>query len=54
MPVFANAVAFPLFDVYNGLMSTPTIYADRGNGGLRVAAANLPAGTYNVTFTYIY
>lgn len=53
LPAFATPTVFTLYDQYNGLKTSPTIYADTGNTGLRVAAANLTAGTYNVYFSYL-
>ena len=53
LPAFATPAVFTLYDQYNGLKTSPTIYADFGNEGLRVGAANLTAGTYNVYFSYI-
>lgn len=53
LPAFITGGTFPLYDQYNGLMASPTLYADTGIFGLRVGAADLPAGTYSVTFAYI-
>lgn len=51
LPLFAVGQVMPLYTLSN----TPTsycLYADNGNNGLRAASA-LPAGTYNVSFTYL-
>lgn len=51
LPLLAVGQVMPLYSISN----TPTeytLYADSGNNGLRAASA-LPAGTYNVSFTYL-
>jgi hypothetical protein len=53
LPAAATSAVFPLLDQYNGLLTSPTLYMDVHNSGLRVGAANMPAGTYNVYFNYI-
>lgn len=53
LPAAATSIVFPLLTLYNSLLTSPTLYMDIHNSGLRVGAANMPAGTYNVAFTYI-
>lgn len=53
LPASATSIVFPLLTQYNGLFTSPTLYMDIHNSGLRVGAANMSAGTYNVAFTYI-
>ncbi len=53
LPALATSAVFTLLNEYNGQYTSPTLYADAGNTGLRVGAANMAAGTYNVSFTYI-
>lgn len=53
LPAFDVSSVFPLLSTYNGILTTASLYCDRGNAGLRVGAANLPAGSYAVSFSYI-
>lgn len=53
LPALASSAVFTLLNEYNGQYTSPVLYADEGNTGLRVGAANMSAGTYNVSFTYI-
>lgn len=53
LPAFATSAVFTLLNEYNGQYTSPVLYTDTGNAGLRVGAANMAAGTYNVSFTYI-
>ena len=51
LPPFAAGQVIPLCAL-NNTQTTYNLYADASNAGLRATAA-LPAGTYNVSFTYI-
>lgn len=51
LPGFAVGQVMPLY-TENNTPTTYTLYSDTANVGLRVSAP-LPAGTYNVSFTYI-
>lgn len=53
LPAFDVSSVFPLLSTYNGILTTASLYCDRGNAGLRVGAANLPVGSYAVSFSYI-
>jgi hypothetical protein len=53
LPAFATTAVFSLLNEYNGQYTSPVLYADANNTGLRVGAANMTAGTYNVSFCYI-
>lgn len=53
LPAAATSAVFPLLTQYNGLITSPSLYMDIHNTGLRVGSENMAAGTYNVYFNYI-